>query len=87
MTNSDHNKALKDHNLRLLKKSTELSALVQHLREDHESFKKSVHKKLEETIRIYDKSNESVIRYLLDHDLVDNHHLAKIHQLFPIKLG
>lgn len=86
MESKQHIAALKENNEKLLKNNTSLHAKLQHQKKELDQFKYQTKKKLEETIRLYDRHNENVIKYLEERTTLNDSQIAHIRKLFPIKL-
>jgi hypothetical protein len=83
---NSHDKALNDHNQKMIKQTTSLHAQLNHVKKEHESFKSQVHNKLENIIRTYDSHFQKVDDYLSSNGLISKEHLEHIRSLYPIKL-
>lgn len=84
---NEHIISLQNNNEKLLKQNTQLHAQIFHLSGEIEKFKDLTHKKVSDVIRLYDGHNERVLDYLKTNNLLADHHLKNIQNLFPVKLG
>lgn len=86
MIDQKHYESVVANNRELIKKNTQLHAQISHLHKEVESFKQATMTKVESTIRLYDRHNAKVLKYLSDNNLVSPEHLQNIADLFPIKI-